>query len=297
LTSGADHLLAAGRVADPAPPGKSGIHKSAEKLSVLGESNSQHEWGPDALLAVKTTQSSWVDIPRIARLSWWTAETLTSAARINPLLEVRDGWIFVKDAVSPAKDVLIKAAQTIISKNPCLKGITAEQLGTTARIPAEIAKRLVLDLCESGQLLRRDGLVMPPDATRQWAPAESRIVDVLAAAFASTNVHAHTLLELKVDTPAGRKVLRAVIDDGKAVRLSDRHFMGIDSFRRVATQVADFLSQHGPRSTAEIRDHLGIGRKLLILVIETMDRLGYTQRDGDNRSLSKSFPRGDDAVH
>ena len=45
----------------------------------------------------------------------------------------------------------------------------------------------------------------------------------------------------------------------------------------------------GQFTAAQFRDHSGVGRSLAIEILECLDRLGITQRIGDQRKMRKDF--------
>jgi selenocysteine-specific elongation factor len=58
-----------------------------------------------------------------------------------------------------------------------------------------------------------------------------------------------------------------------------------ESFERMKSQVAEFISNNGPATVSELRQALGSSRRVMVPLLERLDREGFTRRMGDKRSL------------
>jgi selenocysteine-specific elongation factor len=51
--------------------------------------------------------------------------------------------------------------------------------------------------------------------------------------------------------------------------------------------VAEFISKNGPATVSELRQALGSSRRIMVPLLERLDRDGITRRVGDKRTLGK----------
>jgi selenocysteine-specific elongation factor len=51
------------------------------------------------------------------------------------------------------------------------------------------------------------------------------------------------------------------------------------------SQVAEFISKNGPATVSELRQALGSSRRIMVPLLERLDREGVTRRVGDKRCL------------
>ena len=106
-----------------------------------------------------------------------------------------------------------------------------------------------------------------------------------------------TALALKPLEPPSRKelapdaltqqALRFLLNSGEAVDLSEDVVLLKDRFERAREAVVKFIRERGPATTSDLRLMLGTSRRILIPLLERLDREGVTRRDGDKRSLKK----------
>lgn len=122
-----------------------------------------------------------------------------------------------------------------------------------------------------------------PEHVRLWQLAQP----VLARASRAGLTVAQLAEALRGKEPVLRDMLHAKAQAGDTVRVGDDRFYlrtTIDEFTQLARAVAQ--SSPGGRFTAgAFRDAAGIGRALAVQVLETLDRIGVTQRVADVRVL------------
>ncbi|TFH62234.1 MAG: hypothetical protein E4G91_07530 [Candidatus Zixiibacteriota bacterium] len=57
------------------------------------------------------------------------------------------------------------------------------------------------------------------------------------------------------------------------------------TFDRVTSEIMEYLKKHGKMTVAEARDVTGTSRRFILPLLEELDRLRITRRDGDYRML------------
>jgi len=60
-----------------------------------------------------------------------------------------------------------------------------------------------------------------------------------------------------------------------------------ESFERMKSQVTEFISKKGPATVSQLRQALGSSRRVMVPLLERLDRDGVTRRAGDKRMLCK----------
>ncbi len=75
---------------------------------------------------------------------------------------------------------------------------------------------------------------------------------------------------------------------GELVTIDGKIFLHATQEERLRTEVAQWIRQHGPATVSEIREAIGSTRKYVVPFMEYLDRQGFTQRAGDQRTLTES---------
>ena len=82
-----------------------------------------------------------------------------------------------------------------------------------------------------------------------------------------------------------RQALRFLCDTGEATELGDDLVVSQQGFQRMKTIIARTLRATGSGTASELRQVLGTTRRVIIPLLEVLDREGLTRREGDRRFL------------
>jgi selenocysteine-specific elongation factor len=91
--------------------------------------------------------------------------------------------------------------------------------------------------------------------------------------------------EIESDRGA-RGVLRFLIESGEVVEVGPDAVLLQENFKHVKARIAEFVSKNGPATVSELRQALGNSRRIMVPLLERLDRDGVTRRVGDRRSLA-----------
>jgi selenocysteine-specific elongation factor len=91
--------------------------------------------------------------------------------------------------------------------------------------------------------------------------------------------------QLAPDVPS-QQALRFLVQCGEAVELGPDVVLARSSWATAVRKIQDHLRRHGRATAGELRQELGTTRRLLIPLLERLDRDGITRRDGDWRVLA-----------
>ena len=92
--------------------------------------------------------------------------------------------------------------------------------------------------------------------------------------------------DLAPDGPS-QNVLRFLLQTAEAVELAEDTVMLNEHFARATEQIKKFLREKGKATASELRQHLNTNRRVIIPLLEKLDRDGITVRQGDVRVLKK----------
>jgi selenocysteine-specific elongation factor len=189
-------------------------------------------------------------------------------------------WKFWRKIRAQAID-LVDAAHDKSAERP---GIDLRELRSALGIQdLEVFESLVADLCE-GDVVRKGSVIARashrPTLPVHLQPAEKRIREaLLRQPFDPPSRKA-----IEAD-PQSRQVVRFLIENGEVTELSLDVLLLRENFERMKSQVAEFISQNGPATVSELRQALGSSRRIMVPLLERLDREGITRRIGDKRCL------------
>jgi selenocysteine-specific elongation factor len=176
---------------------------------------------------------------------------------------------------------LIDAAH---KKSPERAGIDLVELRSALRIQEpELFESLVAALCEDDCV--RKGSVIARTSHRltlpiHLQPVEKRIRDALTGQ--PFDPPSRKTIE---SDPQARQVVRFLIENGDVIELASDVVLLRESFDRMKSQVIEFISKHGPATVSQVRQALVSSRRVVVPLLERLDRDGITRREADKRSL------------
>jgi selenocysteine-specific elongation factor len=229
-----------------------------------------------ATLLVKSRFSAAEVSDALARLAAEQAAVVIGDMAVDMVL-----WRTIRQTASDAIDAEHRA-------HPERQGLTLSDLRNVLekQLPfTEVFDALVADLCASefaqaGVAIRRatHRPALPPHLEAAGAK--------LRAALSAKPLEPPSRKELAPDALA-QQALRFLLQTGDAIELSEEVVFSADGFARATEIVKKFLGDRGSATAGELRQALGTSRRVVIPLLERLDKEGVTRREGDKRSLRK----------
>jgi selenocysteine-specific elongation factor len=85
-----------------------------------------------------------------------------------------------------------------------------------------------------------------------------------------------------------QQAVRFLIEQGEIVEVSEEIVLRRDSVDQMRATVSEFISNNGPATASQLREKIGTSRRIIIPLLEYLDRIGITQRTGDLRRLRET---------
>ena len=243
---------------------------------------------PDVAVGSEIARSEFVDISTLLRKSKFTsAEIAASIDRLRASGQVVVLGNFA--AASSAWQNIRARAGALIDQahatNPELPGLDLNTFRSAFReLSPEMVETLLLDLCQ-GNFLRKGQAIARPAHARalpaQLEPVASRIRQTLAAKPLDPPAR-----KLVAPDRAAQQALQFLISQGSVVDISADLVLSREAFDTIQSAVRHFLSTSGPATTSQIRQELQTSRRMIVPLLEYLDRARVTRRIGDQRTLA-----------
>jgi selenocysteine-specific elongation factor len=142
---------------------------------------------------------------------------------------------------------------------------------------------VVAGVCERG--FSRAGSIIHRVAHRAQLPEPLRAAgDALRQALAAQPLDPPARKQLAPDV-ASQRALRFLIETGEIVEISPDLVLSAASVAQASAQVGAFLGEQGPATVSELRQVVGASRRIVVPLLEYLDRTFVTRRQGDKRTL------------
>jgi selenocysteine-specific elongation factor len=276
------HTIAGGIVLNPDGTGS----RDARDLSLL----SMRGTAPDDIdLCVRSEIARRGFVPRKTLLN----KSHFSAGEISEALMrlQRNNEIVLLEEIAAAGEfwqMLRNQAIALIDnahkQNPERPGLHLTELRSVLRDqPENVFEALIAELC--GDDFVRNGSAIARTSHQPVLPAKLQPVErKIREALSRKPFDPPPRREIEPDRGA-QHVLRFLIASGDVIEVGSDAVLLRENFERMRARITEFISENGPATVSELRHALESSRRIMVPLLEKLDREGVTRRIGDKRSL------------
>lgn len=168
---------------------------------------------------------------------------------------------------------------------PLRRGIPREELKSRLKLAPKIFNAVLSHLAARNSLLDSRGAVSKPGHEIRFDGQEQAKVEALMRRFESNPYATPSVKECQAE--AGGEVVNALIELGELVMVSQEVVFRKTDYDVMVSQIKTAIEKNGRVTLAEVRDMLGTTRKYVQALLEHLDAVGVTVREGDARVLRK----------
>jgi selenocysteine-specific elongation factor len=292
--------LGGGTVVEPQPKRR---HKRFDEAVLKGlESMAQGSPAEVLLQASLALGPALVkDVVTRSRLDGPAAESALQELLDSGQLVNLDGGQWTMDSVVLAASQFAKLRETVVTtlvvyhkEYPLRRGMPREELKSKLKLHPRTFNLVVARLIEQGTLAsspqssivnRQSSISWAalPDHKVRFSPPQQVKVDNLMAQFAASPFAPPSVKECLAES--GEDVFAALLDSGDLVAVSDEVVFRKDDYETMVEKIRQAIAQKGQITLAEVRDLLGTSRKYVQALLEYLDEVGVTIREGDIRRI------------
>ena len=284
--------LGGGMIVDPHPAGR---HKRFD-LQVLERLESLRQGSPAEVLYQASLASGPTNVKEIitqARLSTdQAAAALQELLANNLLLKLEPG------SPDPASELLVVAAarwETETARSlaeveqfhktyPFRKGMPREELKSRLKyFPARLFNAALKLWVSEGKLAEIGALVLLPGFKPRFNPQQQTQVDRLLARLAQNPYATPSVKECLAEV--GEEMYNALLDQGFLAQVSPEVVFRKQDYETMVHSVQEVIQKNDSITAAEFRDRFNTSRKYALALLEHLDQIGVTIREGDFRKL------------
>lgn len=159
--------------------------------------------------------------------------------------------------------------------------------------PTAITDAIIKSLVASKRIALRSGRYYRPDSAPTVSPAEAKLLEQLSRQLQAEPPPSLGDMGKAMGMPADklRKAVLPLAGKGLLVLFGANRIMLPEQFKHLATLASSLERDSGPFTVKAFRDASGLGRNLVIDVLEHMDAGGYTRRTDNVRSVVGDLSR------
>ncbi len=273
--------LGGGSIVDPHPSGR---HKRMDE-SVLASLELMAGGSPSEMLmqaALALGVGTKRELAERARVNESIAEAaIETLIADGSLIALGESLVITLSQWEDLRDKAIEQVAAHHKNFPLRRGMPREELKSKLKLDARLFNLLITNYELHNLLIHSAGFLALPSHKVIFSVAQQIKVDALLNRFASAPFATPSVKECVAE--AGEDVFVALADTGAVRLVSPEVVFRTADYESLVAGIKSALLERGQISLAEVRDLFGTSRKYAQALLEHLDSIGVTVRDGDVR--------------
>jgi selenocysteine-specific elongation factor len=161
-----------------------------------------------------------------------------------------------------------------------------EELKSRLKIGMRTFNAVLRKLAAESELEERGPLVLRPGHEIRFGSQQESAVQALLARFAASPYSPPSVKETQAEV--GEEVYNALVDMRILVPVSAEVVFRQEDYESMVAEVVNMLERRGTLTAAQTRDHFKTSRRYALALLEYLDAIGVTVREGDARRLKQT---------
>jgi selenocysteine-specific elongation factor len=166
---------------------------------------------------------------------------------------------------------------------PLRIGIPREELKSRLKLSTQIFNLILSKLISVGCVTEKGSLVAKPEFKISFTSAQQLGIKKLLELFSQSPFSPPSLKECYEEI--GEDETNALIEIGELIQVSPEIVFRSIDYQNLVSKTIKYIEQNGQISVAEVRDIFGTSRRYVLALMEYLDSIKVTIRDGDVRRL------------
>jgi selenocysteine-specific elongation factor len=183
------------------------------------------------------------------------------------------------------QEKILETVQSYHTQYPLRRGIPREELKSRLKLAAPAFNAVLNKLMTDHFLTDSSIVVAKPEHEIRFAPGQQAMVQAVMRKFEQNPYSPPGVKEVQAETH--EEIINALIDMGEFVPVSSDVIFRKKDYDFMLARIREELRQRGRVTLGEVRDLFNTSRKYAQALLEHLDAIGVTIRDGDFRKLKQ----------
>lgn len=181
---------------------------------------------------------------------------------------------------------LLNEIQGYHASNPLKRGMPKEELKSRLKSTPRFFNIALDKLVKQGLLKEEGPLISLLSHQVRFTTQQQGMVDLLFDRFKSDEFSPPSVKDCQAQV--GEQVYNALLEMGLLIQVSPDVVFSQTGYENIVKGVKSLIELHGSVTAAQVRDHFNTSRKYVLALLEHLDQIGLTIREGDTRRLRKA---------
>ena len=181
------------------------------------------------------------------------------------------------------RDKVLQMVQAYHRSFPLRRGVPREELKSRLKLTARVFTALIKKLALENLLAEAGGVISGLGHQIKFDGGQQAKIQVLMRKFEQNPYSPPTVKECQSEV--GEEVVSALIELDELIPVSNDVIFRKQDYDSMATKIKQIIIENGKITLAEVRDNFKTSRKYAQALLEHLDSIGETIREGDYRKL------------
>ena len=177
----------------------------------------------------------------------------------------------------------VSAVDEYHQTQPLRSGMPREELKSRLKLPVRPFNALMADLRFGQELVENGPIIARPGHTIQFSAKQQTDIEQLLGQFRRDPYSPPSIKDCI--QAVGEPVYQAMVEIGHLKPVSTEVVFDAETYLGMIEQIRTALQKENTLTAAQVRDRFNTSRKYVLGILEHMDSLGITVREGDIRRL------------
>ena len=285
--------IGGGVIVDPQPKGR---HKRSDE-SVLKSLESLAQGSPADVLFEAALALGAAPVKEIVTRSRLESEPAAQALKElldtgqllpledNALTTISEGLVIALPHWNALREKTLQLVEAHHKSFPLRKGIPREEIKSKLKLTPRVFNAALLSIVNSKLLIENGAFVSLLNHKVTFDSAQQAKIQGLMRKIAAAPFGPPSIKECQAEV--GDEIFAALIESGELTAVSQEVVFRTKDYEAMVAKVKTAIQQNGQIALAEARDLLATTRKYVQALLEHLDAIGVTMREGDYRKLRK----------
>ncbi|MFC1550571.1 selenocysteine-specific translation elongation factor [Candidatus Neomarinimicrobiota bacterium] len=201
-------------------------------------------------------------------------------------VESKNGLIYSNENLGDSSNELIEILSLFHKKQPYRNGMSREELKNKAGFSTGLMD-IVLKKCIGAKLVKNiDSGYRLVDFKISLSKNDLRKIDQMLMGLENSGYTPLTVVEMENNLSEYKNIqelLHVLKNENKATQISDELWLSNKDLNAIRKTIYNYLNTHDNLSVPVFKDLTGLTRKSAIPILEYLDKIQFTKRDGNDR--------------
>ena len=248
--------------------------------------NTRQNLDLESIVASELIKNKNLDVARLKINTKYTSRQIDDFLAGARNVVKAGGTLMQKEHLERYREQALKILEEFHGQRPWLIGLSVGEISRKLKLKAADADEIIAYFLSTGEIVQQAGLLRLKSHAPKLKSEQQRLVSRIHTALSASPLSAPLKKDFIVEDPGFEVVIDFLVAGGDLIELKNGILLSQADFQNITEKVISFIKRENKVTASQVKDYLKTTRKYAIPLLEKLDSLDITRRDGDYRYLA-----------